>query len=466
MEQFSREVAGITFDEIEAILKEGFAEGDSIVTISDTLRQKFEGWDQYRAPLIARTETISAMNKSDLESVKQLELEDLLRKHWLSSRDDNTRETHLMADKEYEAEGIEVGEEFKVGQDSMEAPGLGLLPEENINCFVSALTPILTDGGFKKVGKIQVGDKVLTHKGRFRKVRKVFKGRSYKGDVIYLWFGSKSNVNREIAVTPEHKFLVGNRWIEAQRVKVGDKLKILSTTCSNCGKIIPYYRRVCSFSCNGRAVTKKQWADPLKWEYFNLASLNHEQAFKFMGAPVVKVERRKLKRARRLYNFAVEEDESYTAKGLISHNCRCTVYYSQVEGEEEKIQAILLRQNKIEEKRKAKEEITRREEAHDQKDAERIKPIVEKLDELGRGLGSIGDKVFISLQSATEVLKSKIESDEKISLKSDPPAVPIEIKIESIPIDLNLTLKETQSKKKKLSVRRGEDGKMISAEIE
>jgi len=121
---------------------------------------------------------------------------------------------------------------------------------------------------------------------------------------------------------------------------------------------------------------------------------------------------------------------------------------------------------KLEEKRKAKEEITRREEAHDQKDAERIKPIVEKLDELGRGLGSIGDKVFISLQSATEVLKSKIESDEKISLKSDPPAVPIEIKIESIPIDLNLTLKETQSKKKKLSVRRGEDGKMISAEIE
>ncbi|MCJ7747954.1 MAG: phage portal protein, partial [Desulfobacterales bacterium] len=132
--QFSRQVAGTTFDEIEAILREGFAEGDSIITISETLRQKFESWDQYRAPLIARTETISAMNKADLESVSQTGLEDQLLKHWLSSRDDNTRETHLVADKEYSSEGIGVDEEFRVGQDSMEAPGLGSLAEENINC--------------------------------------------------------------------------------------------------------------------------------------------------------------------------------------------------------------------------------------------------------------------------------------------------------------------------------------------
>ena len=134
MKQFSKEVAGTTFDEIEAILREGFAEGDSIVTVSETLRGKFESWEQYRASLIARTETISAMNKSDLESVRQLELEDLLQKHWLSSRDDNTRETHLAADKEYSGEGIGVDEDFKVGQDYMEAPGLGSLAEENINC--------------------------------------------------------------------------------------------------------------------------------------------------------------------------------------------------------------------------------------------------------------------------------------------------------------------------------------------
>lgn len=134
MEAFSKTVAGTTFDGIESILREGFAEGDSIVTVSETLRQKFEGWEQYRAPLIARTETIAAMNKSDLESVRQLELEDQLQKHWLSSRDDNTRETHLAADKEYEVEGIKIDEEFDVGQDRMEAPGLGSLAEENINC--------------------------------------------------------------------------------------------------------------------------------------------------------------------------------------------------------------------------------------------------------------------------------------------------------------------------------------------
>lgn len=134
MREFSKQVAGTTFDEIEAILREGFAEGDSLVTVSDTLRQKFESWEQYRASTIARTETIAAMNKSDLESVKQLGLEDLLRKHWLSSRDDSVRETHLMADKEYSTDGIGVDEEFRVGKDSMAAPGLGALAEEVCNC--------------------------------------------------------------------------------------------------------------------------------------------------------------------------------------------------------------------------------------------------------------------------------------------------------------------------------------------
>jgi len=279
MRKFSKQVAGTTFDEIEAILREGFAEGDSLVTVSETLRGKFESWEQYRASIIARTETIAAMNKSDLESVKQLELEKLLRKHWLSSRDDNVRETHLIADKEYSTDGIEVDEEFRVGRDSMEAPGLGSLAEE-----------------------------------------------------------------------------------------------------------------VC--------------------------------------------------------------------------NCRCTVYYTEVEEEKEKICAILLKKRKAEEKRRAEEEELRREESHERRDVERIRPIVEKLGELERGLGSMGDKVFISLQSATEILKSKIESDERISLKPDPPVLPIEVKVDPIPIDFNLVLKESQDKKKKLIVKRDENGKMMSAEIE
>jgi len=283
MRQFSEQVSGTTFDEIERILKEGFAAESPVTEIAETLRQKFDSWEEYRASMIARTETLAAMNQADIEGVRQTGLEDELLKHWLSARDEHVRPTHQRADEEY-ADGIQMDELFKVGNDEMDAPLEGTDPAESINC-------------------------------------------------------------------------------------------------------------------------------------------------------------------------------------------RCTLYYSE-KGEGGKVQAILLRQNKIEQKRRTEEEARKgeearkREEAHDQRDAERIKPIVWKLDELGKGLGLIEDRVFVSLQSATEVLKSKIESDERISLRPDPPVAPIEIKIEPIPIDLNLTLKENQSKKKKLTVKRGEDGKMVSAEIE
>jgi len=145
MKQFSRQVAGTTFGEIEAILKEGFAEGDSIITISETLREKFESWDQYRAPLIARTETIAAMNKSDLESVSQTGLEDQLLKHWLTAGDERVRESHQIAGQTY-LDGIEIDDDFKVGLDRMSAPGDGKLAEENINCRCTLYYTEKTEG--------------------------------------------------------------------------------------------------------------------------------------------------------------------------------------------------------------------------------------------------------------------------------------------------------------------------------
>ncbi len=133
METFSQSVAGTTFDEIESILREGFSEGLPIPTIAGTLREKFESWDQYRAPLIARTETISATNEADLEAVHQSGLEEKLLKHWLTAGDENVRETHVKAGRDYE-DGIPIDEEFRVGADLMQAPGGGSDPGENINC--------------------------------------------------------------------------------------------------------------------------------------------------------------------------------------------------------------------------------------------------------------------------------------------------------------------------------------------
>ena len=134
LRRFSDEVAGTTFDEIDRILKAGFEEGEPLTTIAETLREKFESWDRYRAPLIARTEALSAVNEADLLSVGQAGLENRLDKHWLSARDDACRDTHLEADKRYSDDGIAIDEDFEVGADRMQCPGNGSKPEENINC--------------------------------------------------------------------------------------------------------------------------------------------------------------------------------------------------------------------------------------------------------------------------------------------------------------------------------------------
>ena len=134
MEMFSKEVTGNTFDSIRAILRDGFSEGQPVQTIADTLMQKFESWEKYRASLIARTETISALNSSDLEAVQQAGMDKQLLKHWLSSRDSHVRDTHLEADQRYRANGIPIDETFEVGGDSMLAPGEGNDPAEVCNC--------------------------------------------------------------------------------------------------------------------------------------------------------------------------------------------------------------------------------------------------------------------------------------------------------------------------------------------
>jgi len=133
LRQFSRQVTGTTFDEIEAILREGFSEGLPIVTISERLSERFDSWEQWRAPLIARTETMAARNFSDLNSVSQMGLEDDLLKFWLSARDDHCRDTHAEADEKYR-DGIPIDEDFQVGADTMPCPGAGSLPEEVVNC--------------------------------------------------------------------------------------------------------------------------------------------------------------------------------------------------------------------------------------------------------------------------------------------------------------------------------------------
>jgi uncharacterized protein with gpF-like domain len=133
LEEFSEQVTGTTFDEIDAILQTGFAEGQPLTTIAGTLRERFASWDKYRAPLIARTEAVSALNNGSLLAVKQAGIAQDVKKAWLTAGDEVVRATHQTAGLVY-SKGIPVDEMFTVGGDLMLTPGDGRVAAENINC--------------------------------------------------------------------------------------------------------------------------------------------------------------------------------------------------------------------------------------------------------------------------------------------------------------------------------------------
>jgi phage portal protein BeeE len=133
MEMFSESVAGTTFDDINAILRQGFTEGKPLSAIADTLRETFDSYDKYRAPLISRTEVVAANNISDILAIRQAGIEEKVVKTWITAGDENVRPTHQSAGEEY-AGGIPIDDLFQVGDDEMDAPGNGSDPAENINC--------------------------------------------------------------------------------------------------------------------------------------------------------------------------------------------------------------------------------------------------------------------------------------------------------------------------------------------
>lgn len=81
----------------------------------------------------------------------------------------------------------------------------GEYPAVSMGCFQKG-TPVVMEGFVKKpIENIKVGDKVLTHKGRFRKVTELHK-RYYTGKSYTITPAGKHN--QEIVATEEHPWLV------------------------------------------------------------------------------------------------------------------------------------------------------------------------------------------------------------------------------------------------------------------
>lgn len=82
---------------------------------------------------------------------------------------------------------------------------------------------VTTKQGLIVIEDVQIGDEVLTHRGRFKRVIKT-SARRYTGQVIKVTYGGK-----ELICTPDHKLLTKNRgWVEAQELLPDDILPDLT----------------------------------------------------------------------------------------------------------------------------------------------------------------------------------------------------------------------------------------------
>jgi len=97
-------------------------------------------------------------------------------------------------------------------------------------CFVAG-TPVQTPDGFKPIEKIEVGDLVTardedTGETAWKPVLRVI--RNGEKDVVRVSYVDNAGRNESLGVTPEHPFMLeGMRWVEAGKLKRGDKIMTL-----------------------------------------------------------------------------------------------------------------------------------------------------------------------------------------------------------------------------------------------
>ena len=479
--KFSFDVNNTTLDQLRREFKNALDAGEGIDLITKRVEKIFGFPEKFRNKRIAQTEIVGAMNRGGHEGKVQSGV--VKEKEWVSTRDNLTRDTHLAIDGE-----VRLLE--KRYSNGLMHPGDYAGPAaEVINCLIDPKVPIFTDTGWRPVSKIAVGDKVLTHKNRFRSVTAVLDDKMYKGDAVKVSFMP----TQRFTATPDHRILLeGDNWRRISDIIEGDRVMVMAGFCARCHEPIPYWRKYCSFRCNSLNITDRQWSDPEhrksmsekttkqlhreyasgvrnpdtivakarkacfdkygkggyigaaihdpefqrkgrqaiidkygstleclkqgafkalgkaswngssiersmkryldgqgrqynqqfmigrrrvdfyveaeklfiecdsrayhsdkdkdrrrdleillqypdhqiahvfygggapKWEFFDLTALNHTNTYRQIAVPVRTVERWPLAQRRRLYNFAVEDDESYIAKGIFMHNCRCT----------------------------------------------------------------------------------------------------------------------------------------------
>ena len=134
-------------------------------------------------------------------------------------------------------------------------------------CFNSAKTKIYTSKGWRNISEIKVGDLVLTHKGRFRRVTQLIKHEYNGEDLFNITYRNSDNSKFVVRrITGNHPIFTSRGWIQVSELFKGDKVFNSSLLCSDCGKKINIQinnsnllkEQLC-LKCFRKKNAKKQW---------------------------------------------------------------------------------------------------------------------------------------------------------------------------------------------------------------
>lgn len=150
-------------------ISSGLIQGKGYPEVSKALQEHLYGTPKrvkglaYKIDRIVRTESHRAHSEGRLASIGEAEsaadrLGIGITRVWKTTFDSKTRQTHAEADGQVaDADGM-----FAIGSDVMEAPGLGSLPEEVINCRCTVIT---------QVDSLPVGDRRDNEFGGYTKAK-------------------------------------------------------------------------------------------------------------------------------------------------------------------------------------------------------------------------------------------------------------------------------------------------------
>jgi hypothetical protein len=194
---------------------------------------------------------------------------------------------------------------------------------------------VRTTEGFTSIEDVRCGDRVLTHRGRFRTVTNTM-ARLYTGELVVV----NARGTRPIPSTPEHPYLVRRKlgvrrfappaWLAAKDIRRGDLAAIQTDRVARLPDYEGFvqnggFHRVKRYFTNSWVVKTLPLDQKPFWyligRYLGDGWLYYaDEPNARIWVPVRRVSTRAYSGP--VYNISVAEDETYTVNGIAVHNCK------------------------------------------------------------------------------------------------------------------------------------------------